>query len=411
MMTPPVAGARRTSLRQRLLLAAGGLAAAFVLAEAGLRLLGIGYPFLYRYDPLVGSGLRPGVAGWWTREGRTFVRISSDGLRDREHTRDKPPGTYRIAVLGDSYAEALQVEREEAFWALLERLLPRCGFAGGRPVEVINFGKSGRGTGEELLVLRHQAGGFSPDLVLLAFTSGNDVRNNSRALEEDRHRPFFSLVDGVPVLDPGFARDPRFRKDEGRVRRILVALLNRCRVAQLLVQGVTLLRQRRGGPAGGPMPAGGEPGLDQGIYRDPAGGPWEEAWALTEALLAAMRREAAEMGAAFVVVTLTNGIQVHPSVDMRREAELTLGVPDLFHPERRVEAAGRREGFPVIPLAPEMQRRAERGGIFFHGFPDTALGVGHWNKGGHRAAGEIIARELCRLEGRGGLIFRRKEGE
>ena len=36
---------------------------------------------------------------------KAYVRINDDGLRDRAHTKEKPANTFRIAVLGDSYAE------------------------------------------------------------------------------------------------------------------------------------------------------------------------------------------------------------------------------------------------------------------------------------------------------------------
>jgi len=53
--------------------------------------------------------LRPGAEGWWSKEGGAYVRINNGGLRDREHAKAKPTNALRIAVLGDSYAEALQV--------------------------------------------------------------------------------------------------------------------------------------------------------------------------------------------------------------------------------------------------------------------------------------------------------------
>ena len=32
---------------------------------------------------------------------------------------------------------------------------------------------------------------------------------------------------------------------------------------------------------------------------------------------------------------------------------------------------------------------------FLHGFPTATQGVGHWNRTGHRVAGEIIAAQFC----------------
>lgn len=62
-----------------------------------------------------GHRAAPGAAGWWRHEGEAFVRINRDGLRDRDHALTKPAGTFRIAVLGDSYAEARSVALESTF--------------------------------------------------------------------------------------------------------------------------------------------------------------------------------------------------------------------------------------------------------------------------------------------------------
>src|SRR5512145_3149572 len=145
------------------------VALALIAGEAALRLAGFSYPAFWRPDPLTGASLRPGMEGWQSGEGRAYVKINRRGLRDREHELEKPAGTYRIAILGDSYAEAMQVELERTFWSLLPPRLERCGFAGGKRVETINFGVSGYGTADELLTLRERAWPYQPDMVLLAF--------------------------------------------------------------------------------------------------------------------------------------------------------------------------------------------------------------------------------------------------
>lgn len=94
------------------------------------------------------------------------------GYRDRDHPEAKPPGTVRIAVLGDSIAAGHRIPRtEEAFPALLEVLLRQA----GKPVEVLNFGVTGYNTAQEVETLRSRALAFAPDLVLLAYCH-NDRR-------------------------------------------------------------------------------------------------------------------------------------------------------------------------------------------------------------------------------------------
>src|SRR6266513_2225439 len=114
---------RRRKLVARLLLITGSTFAALLLVEIGLRLYGFTYFNAYTTDSELGFSLRPNAEGWWTREATVYIKINSQGFRDREHTIAKPPGTFRIAILGDSYAEAFQVPLEKTFWSVIEERL------------------------------------------------------------------------------------------------------------------------------------------------------------------------------------------------------------------------------------------------------------------------------------------------
>src|SRR2546428_588468 len=90
----------------RLLLFLGGMFVALLVAEVALRISHFRHFNPYIVDQDVGYSLRPGAEGWWKNEGLTYIKINSQGFRDREHAFAKPPDTLRIAVLGDSYVEA-----------------------------------------------------------------------------------------------------------------------------------------------------------------------------------------------------------------------------------------------------------------------------------------------------------------
>src|SRR4051812_27490084 len=155
------------------------------VAEVALRATGFSAPIWYQPDAQLGWTLRPNAKGWFTFEGRGFVQVSPAGFRDRTHDLQKPKDTYRVAVLGDSYAEAMQVDFKSTFWWQLQEKLAACA-PQGTQVEVMNFGVSGYGTAQEALVLEQTAIRYEPDLVLLAFTNGNDLLNNSRRLEAEK---------------------------------------------------------------------------------------------------------------------------------------------------------------------------------------------------------------------------------
>ena len=168
------------------------------------------YPQPYAPDPYCGTRLRSGFEGWWRKEGAAYIRINRYGFRHGERAPAKPPGTWRVAVLGDSFIEAFQVPDEQTFCAQLERRLQDCAFLADRRVEVLNFGVSGYGTAQELLMLRHYVWQYEPDLVVLAVFPGNDLRNNSAELEPYQVRPFYHLQSGELVLDDSFRQHPDY---------------------------------------------------------------------------------------------------------------------------------------------------------------------------------------------------------
>jgi hypothetical protein len=87
----------------------GGILLGLLVAEVGLRLLGIGEQGLYQWDAYRGWSLRPRASEWQRREGNAFVQINREGMRDREHSYRKAANTIRIAFIGDSFTEAEQV--------------------------------------------------------------------------------------------------------------------------------------------------------------------------------------------------------------------------------------------------------------------------------------------------------------
>jgi hypothetical protein len=371
--------------------------AGLLIVEAALRLAGYSYPNLYTTDRQRGVALKPGAQGWWRNEGEAYIRINSEGLRDREHTKAKPPQTLRIAVLGDSYAEALQVPLEKTFWAVMEGRLRECRAATkGQNVEVINFGVSGYGTTLELITLRQKVWDYSPDIVLLALTTGNDISDNSRALKGDEDIPYFVHRDGRLVLDDSYLNSRTFRLRQSALNRLLRRVRDYSRVAQAAFQAYHALSNYRAAAGRAPevSPAGLEVGQSELIYSEPTDAAWKDAWQVTEELIVLMRDEVAQRGAKFVVVTLSSGGQVHPNASARQELMKRLGVSDLFYPDRRIKALGERAGFEVLNLAPSLQAYAEQHKVFLHGFGQNP-GSGHWNETGHRVAGEMISQKLC----------------
>ena len=381
-----------------------GLFMGVVIGEIGLRAAKIeGYPKIgdfvdsaptgfHTSDPNLGWKLKPGASGEWTGEGASFVQVNSEGLRDREHTKAKPPNTLRVAVLGDSFTEAIQVPVEQTFWSKLERKLGNCQAVKGRKnVEVINFGVQGYGTAQELIMLRKKVWDYSPDIVILAFFIGNDVINNSPKLEYDRYRPFFAYdASGNLVPDMSFrnlAPIDRNEKAVSFVDRMPSWLVNNSRILQV-IKKVDLDRKK------------GElsedfTNLSTQNLKEPQDAAWQEAWRVTEGLIVTMRNEVVQKNADFLVVTIGDPIQVRPEPEKRKSFMIKNNIQDLFYAERRLEKLGAREGFRVLNLSEQFQGYTDKYQVCAHGFENYVPCGGHWNELGHRLASILINRNLC----------------
>lgn len=399
---------RKGTLRKKLYLVLFGLLFGILLCEMMLRLIGFSYPIFYSTDYYRGVALRPSFEGLYQKEGESYVRINRDGLRDREHPKPKPAGTIRIALLGDSYAEALQVPVEQAFWSILERKLQECEAFPGKRVEIINFGVSGYGTGQELVSLRNNVWQYSPDIVLLAFTTNNDVSDNSRELKKTNEIPYFVYENGELVYDASFRDSSAFRWHDSGLSKIGRWFHDNLRIVQLVhyVQVVGKLRvtewRNRRRPESQPLqtnapgfaPTAEEIGIDNMIYVQPQDYSWKEAWRVTEGLIKQMRDEVNQKGAKFVVVTLSNPIQVYPDPVARQNFMKHIGTSTLFYPNLRLKNFAQRQQIDFLDLAEPMQLLADQNKVFLHGFGKD-IGNGHWNAVGHRLAADLITQKLC----------------
>jgi len=98
------------------------------------------------------------------------VATNSLGLRDKEYAVPKPPGTYRIMVLGDSVTLGWGVEEGSCYAKRLEALLNE-NLSGKTHVryEVINAGVGNYGTVQEWAYFKEEGRELDPDMVIVGF--------------------------------------------------------------------------------------------------------------------------------------------------------------------------------------------------------------------------------------------------
>ena len=117
-----------TRITSNTILVLFSLAFTFLLLELYFRVFDPQSLRLSRPDPVLGWNQVANTSGFMRKSCiATELRFNSEGMRDVEHSIDKPQGTYRIAVIGDSYVIAQEVDFKDTFLRRLEFVLTKQG--------------------------------------------------------------------------------------------------------------------------------------------------------------------------------------------------------------------------------------------------------------------------------------------
>jgi hypothetical protein len=147
---------------------------AILFVESILFAAGLGEEEIFKFDPELGSKHMTSKRVTWRSEGYAVSYLDADGMREPNLTIAKPANTYRVALLGDSMVEGLQVPIEKTFGQLLSKQLKT---PDGMDVQILNFATSGYSTAQEYIQLKRQVMKYKPDLVLLGYDSRDIFEN------------------------------------------------------------------------------------------------------------------------------------------------------------------------------------------------------------------------------------------
>jgi hypothetical protein len=325
-------------------------------------------------DRDIGWKFAPGREYWFFAENDHPItgRINALGWRDRERSVKKPPRTYRIAVLGDSYVEAFQVELERTFMALAEDAYRSVRVPGYDTVEVMSFGRSGMSPAEESIVLRRDVLPCDPDVVVLLFTPNNDIADVNPATAVDLYRPFFHRTHNDSLV-----LDASFRQRRGfRLREAITPLKQHSALVSLVIERYNTLRQAR---AHARVHRVDEAGLTRAhrICTAEPDSVFAGNYALCKLLIAAMARECERWDAQLCLAAVPLVYREDAVAEMRA-ADPSFD-PDFFDRDLGAFAAGHQISF--FPMTRGFAERA-KGGVSLH--------WGHWNYAGHEAAFELL---------------------
>lgn len=102
-------------------------------------------------------------------------QMNAHGFRDIERVEEKPPGSVRLAFLGDSLTEGWGVHFEDLLTRQLESRLNEAASDTDRRFEVLNFAVSGYGSRQERLLYEKVVRRFEPDVVVVMICFNDDL--------------------------------------------------------------------------------------------------------------------------------------------------------------------------------------------------------------------------------------------
>jgi tetratricopeptide (TPR) repeat protein len=189
------ARARRTGAKFALLI--GSVIVALLLGEAVVRLAGLAPEVIPIWtssertvyqrstNPILSFELKADYRDDSPDFRRSYERTNSHGLRDVEREIDKPHGTRRVILLGDSVVEGHGVPEDDTIARQLEALYP------DGKTQVLNMGVTGYCTLAEVELLEVKGLAFEPDVVVLFFVENDFLNFNREAfpLGAPRDRP------------------------------------------------------------------------------------------------------------------------------------------------------------------------------------------------------------------------------
>lgn len=352
-----------------------------IMGEVALRVLPLGKfrsaPFR-QYDSQLGVSLIPNMDVIHSRGCFTgHVVTNRWGFRDRDRTLEKPPGEFRIALVGDSVVEGVHVDPDQVMNIQMEKLLQKQGY---KNVEVLNFGIEGIGTTQELIMYQERIRQFHPDLVILT-VSDNDIMNNSSTLQPKSYGihtwycPYYNLDENGNLV---------FQPVQKRPFNGLITFLERHSYLAYYIERIWFradlpLYKWHGMP------------VYFGSYsNDPLDPEWQSAWTVTEKVMAKMRSTVEADGVKFVMVPWSNFSDIQP--DWRERLTKQFGpLPKELVPQKldeRLQGIANRENITMASLTPFMQAYRDEHHLQWPYFSMTC--DPHFSALGHEVAAEAM---------------------
>lgn len=290
---------------------------------------------------------------------RWTVTINEDGYRGRRVPVPKPPGVYRILLLGDSLVESQYVDDGQTFGEHLEREVRRD--AGGAvEIEVVAIGRAGYTITDEAAYFREKGYRLEPDVVVLV-SPLNDVSDLSRRVQ---YRELLKQLSGY--------------ERRHSVLQAVIAPVRSTAIYNLLYRKWVYLAHRHAMPVGAIDP---RPLHEEVSFEEARAARWSPAYVGYYerycTLVGEFHRELERSGRKFLHVVFPDDEQMDPA--------------DPETMQRHLKACADAHGFRLVDVLPAMRAAASERKLFLTPYDRHPSGAGY------AVAAQAIGTELARL--------------
>lgn len=260
----------------------GAIIVFLIIMEVGVRLFIHVSDNMWQSDSTLGKKYIPNKEGMiYSNEYSNKIKINNEGFNDRNYNVSNSKNVYRILIIGDSFTSAVHVPLNQTFQELMEKNLS---------VEVIALGAGGYGQANEYFLLKDYGLKYHPNLTILMFFSGNDIRNNVYELEGDKNRPYFimnnSQLQYIPFTPYTQSSWKRFMMENSKLANYLFIKFQRLK------------------NVGSTFPK------DYFIYQKDYNQVWDNGWSVTLELISEMKKMTEQSNSKFLLVSIPAKEQV-----------------------------------------------------------------------------------------------------
>lgn len=326
-------------------------------------------------------------------EFKNFIKINSSGFRSSVEYADIPQ-KLRIAVLGDSFVEALEVKEEDSFPKVIESNLNKKGF----DTFVYNFGLMFSGTVNQYLIFNHDIVKYNPDIIVLAFFRNDLIDNSPYYFKDDiKVYPKYHFSNGKIYID-GFSdvKDKEKLVEYDYYKKGIV-------VGRWTMDGLSFIYDlsRKWGNfvcikyLHAFLHERFFPKLIYhskfDIYRKKYPPQLQESFKVTVKLIEQMSDYCKDNGIEFLVAVIPAREQFYPSLwkkYLQQRNQIIGHIEfDLELPNSRLDEELNQKGISCINLLPIFRKKFRGENLYY-------INDAHFNNNGHRRAGEVIAQHI-----------------